>query len=773
MARKFSVIYQQDSMDCGPACLAMICKQYGRPTPLAELRELTQIGKEGVNILGISEAAESLGFKTLAVQLTIDQLSEEIKLPAVLHWSQEHFVVLVEVKKSLFSKKKRHFVIADPANGLIDLEESTFKHHWLSSSIDGEKVGVALLLDITEAVYTGQKNTEVDAGKALKNAFSYLWTYKTQLFQLLFSILISSIFQLLLPFLTQSIVDTGIETRDIHFIYVVMMAQIALFIGKLTVDFIRSWVLLHISTRINVSILTDFIIKLMKLPIRFFDSKQTGDILQRMNDHHRIESFLTGSSLSAIFSTISLLIFSVVLFIYNPIVFFIFILSGGLYVFWISLFLKKRKDLDYKRFGISSQEQSTTVQMIQGMQEIKLQGCEKQVRWNWERIQAKLFNLNGKTLSLEQWQQSGALFINEGKNILVTFFCARAVINSEMTLGVMLAVTYIIGQLNSPLEQLINYVRSWQSARISMERLNEIHDLEDEEPSHLSFMKELPVPLTSKLHGGTKKNERFNYADTTAAEKAPERSYEMTSPLVMENISFTYPGAGNVPVLEKINLHIPPGKTTAIVGGSGSGKTTLLKLLLRFYDPQEGIIYFGDTPFGKISHKSWRMHCGVVMQDSFIFSDSIAANIAVGAEKVDVDRLQYAVKIANIEEFISELPLGFNTKIGPEHGGISMGQRQRILIARAVYRNPDYIFLDEATNSLDSNNEKTIIENLKQFFNGKTVVVVAHRLSTVKHADQIIVIDHGKIAERGTHAELVQLKGKYYTLVKNQLELGN
>lgn len=768
-------MYQQDSMDCGPTCLAMVCKHYGKDIPLALLRERTQIGKEGVNILGISEAAEGIGFKTLAVQLTYEQLTQEIKLPSILHWTQSHFVVLAGVQKKWFSKHSS-LIIADPARGLANIDPATFKQQWLSSTIDGEKVGVALLFEPTEALYE-QQNEKKTSGLAFKNAFSYLWNYKRQLFQLIISLLVSALLQLILPFLTQSIVDTGINTQNLHFIYFVLMAQIALFVGKLSIDFIRSWLLLYISTRINISILTDFIIKLMKLPIRFFDSKQTGDLLQRMNDHHRIESFLTGSSLSALFSVISLFVFSVVLTFYNPLVFLIFILSAGLYVLWIILFLKKRKNLDYKRFGVSSREQSATIQMIQGMQEIKLQGCEKQVRWKWERIQAKLFNLNRKTLSLEQWQGSGALFINEGKNILITFLCARAVIEGNMTLGMMLAVSYIIGQLNGPVEQLINYVRSWQSAKISMERLNEIHYMEDEEPAHTTFLKALPVALTGKLTGGKKYekpySENFNETLTYEPHDHPS-SAELSIPSVqLKNITFTYPGAGNIPVLENVDLLIPSGKTTAIVGGSGSGKTTLLKLLLRFYEPQSGELFFGETPFQEISHKVWRKHCGVVMQDSFIFSDTIAANIAVGYEKIDMQRLRYAARIANISEFIEGLPLGFNTKIGPENGGISMGQRQRILIARAVYRNPDYIFLDEATNSLDSSNEKTIIENLKQFFQGKTVIVVAHRLSTVKHADQIIVLDKGRIAEKGSHQELVQLKGKYYTLIRNQLELGN
>ncbi len=553
-------------------------------------------------------------------------------------------------------------------------------------------------------------------------------------------LLLGSLLQLILPFLTQSLIDTGVNTGNLPFVYVVLFAQLALFAGRLGVDFIRSWILYHISSRINISILTDFLIKLMKLPVSYFDSKKTGDIMQRMNDHSRIQNFLTGTSLSTLFSLFNLVIFSVVLAMYNMGIFAVFAAASVLYILWIFIFLKKRKTLDYKQFDIAAAEQSKTMEIVQGMQEIKLHGCEKPKRWQWERLQARTFRLGMKGLALNQWQQTGAFFINEGKNIFITFLAAKAVINHEggMTLGGMLAIQYIIGQLNGPIEQMISFVQSWQLAKISLDRLNEIHSLTDEEPSDKLLSTTLPTDKTIELI----------------------------------NVSFTYPGAGNDAVLKNINLIIPNGKTTAIVGTSGSGKTTLLKLLLKFYAPQKGNVKVGGNNIENLSHKTWRKAIGVVMQESFIFNDSIAANIAVDGESIDTTRLKQAAITANILEFIESLPLGFNTKIGSEGVGVSAGQKQRILIARAVYKNPDYIFFDEATNSLDANNETVIMKNLAEFFYNRTVIVVAHRLSTVKNADQIVVLNKGTITEAGTHAELIQLKGEYFTLVRNQLELG-
>ncbi len=818
----FRLYRQYDSMDCGPNCLQMVGKHYGKSFSIQTLRDKTQIGKEGVNMLGISEAAESIGFRASSQQLTYPKLVKDALLPSILHWDQNHFVVL-------YKAKRNKLFVADPAKGLIRYSEQEFRQHWITDKNDGQEEGIALLLEPTPKFYEVLEDAPSasenmgQTGLAFKNIFNYILPYNKFVFQLFLGLGVASIIQLLLPFLTQSVVDVGVNTGNIHFVYIVLLAQLALFAGKLVVDFVRSWLLLHISTRINVSILTDFLIKLMRLPVSFFDSKRTGDILQRMNDHSRIESFLTGSSLNVLFSFINLLIFSAVLALFNFYIFVVFLSASIAYALWVILFLKKRKQLDYKRFDIAAREQGATIQMVQGMQEIKLHGCEKTMRWNWESLQARLFKLSMKSLSLNQWQQSGAFFINEGKNIFITFLAAKAVIDGQMTLGTMLAVQYIIGQLNSPIEQMIGFIQSWQNAKISMDRLNEIHTIEDEEPAHKNFLLELPASFTRRLAGGQallyndshQGPVRDDYTNGNTLESIQENnllpeevlkedSYAFSfsetkdeSSIILKNVSFTYTGAGNEPVLKNINLNIPVGKTTAIVGVSGSGKTTLLKLLLKFYEAQRGEIRLTPNPrlndsvgqasplgerneipgkrganLSNISHRVWRSHCGVVMQESFVFSDTIAKNIAVGVEKIDMDRLYHAVKVANINHFIDELPLGFNTKIGPEGTGISMGQKQRILIARAVYRNPDFIFFDEATNSLDANNESVILNNLQSFFNGRTVVVVAHRLSTVKNADQIVVLNNGEISERGTHHELINLKREYYTLVKNQLELG-
>ena len=726
----FPFYKQPDQMDCGPSCLRMIAKYYGKNFSLQKIRDITGINREGVSLLGISEAAEKLGFRSMGSRLALQQL-KEAELPAVLHWNQNHFVVLYKVNAG------RVYHIADPGKGLIKYTEAEFLQHWLSANNNGHTQGIALLLSPTPGFY----QQEGDQNKTLSISFllRYLFRYKQLIVQLFVGLGVGSLLQLIVPFLTQSVVDIGINTRNLNFIYIVLIAQTMLFLGRMSVDFIRSWILLHISTRVNISILTDFLIKLMKLPMSFFDTKMTGDIMQRMNDQKRIESFLTGSTLNIIFSMFNLVVFTVILAYYNINIFFIFLSSSVLYSLWVVAFLKKRRDLDFKRFDISSKNQSNVVQLIAGMQEIKLNNCEQQKRWEWEHLQAGLFRFSIKSLSLGQLQQAGAFFINEGKNILITFLVAKAVIDGQLTLGGMMAVQYIVGQVNSPIEQLLGFIQQLQDAKISLERLNEIHQMEDEEPVDKIFSKQLPT----------------------------NQSIELC------NLTFTYPGAGNEPVIKGLNLFIPQGKTTAIVGMSGSGKTTLLKLLLRFYVPEIGEIKVGQSYLEQISYGFWRGQCGTVMQDGFIFSDSIAKNIAVADEYPDMEKLKHAINVSNINDLIESLPLGLNTKIGAEGNGISQGQKQRILIARAVYKNPAYIFFDEATNALDANNERVIMENLEAFFEGKTVVVVAHRLSTVKNADNIVVIAKGMIVEEGTHLKLTQKKGEYYHLVKNQLELGN
>lgn len=735
---KFSFFKQQDAMDCGPTCLRMVSKYYGKSIAINHLRNLTEIGKEGVNLLGISYAAEKQGFRTRQVKISFNELLHDAPLPAIIHWGQNHFVVLTP------NSKLKKIEIADPAKGLLKYTKKEFLQFWASTTNGDEELGIALLLEPTPAFYETNYLNEFDEttkGKAIgwQSLLQYFLQQKKYIVQLVLGLLVGSLLQLILPFLTQSIVDTGIQTHNLQFIYIILFAQFALFFGRTTVEFIRSKILLHISTKVNLSILSDFWIKLMKLPLSYFDTKQTGDIIQRLGDHRRIESFLTGSALSTLFSLFNLVIFSFVMLQYNVAVFFIFLMGSLLYFLWIKIFLQFRRNLDFKRFAIAAKENTATMQLIYGMQEIKLNNVEHLRRWEWESLQAGLFKLSYKSLSLSQYQQAGAFFINEGKNILITFFVAKSVIDGQLTLGAMLAVQYIIGQLNSPVEQLIGFIQQAQDAKISLERLNEIHELEEEEPNNKQFIEQLPNNKTIS----------FN------------------------KLSFTYPGAGNEPVLQQVDLQIAQGKVTAIVGMSGSGKTTLLKLLLKFYDKYNGEIKIGETNLKNISPRFWRSQCGSVMQDGFIFNDTIANNIAVSDANPNYEKLVHACTVANILPFIESLPLGFNTKIGAEGNGISAGQKQRLLIARAVYKNPEYLFFDEATNALDANNEKAIMVNLAEFSKGKTVVVVAHRLSTVKGADNIVVLNNGQITECGTHEELTQREGEYYQLVKNQLELGN
>lgn len=723
-------------MDCGPTCLRIVAKYYGRSISLEYLRNKSQYGKAGVSMLGLSDAAEAIGLKSVGAKLSFEQLINDAPHPAIIHWDHYHFVVLTP------GSTKNKLIIADPAKGLIKLNREEFLKHWISTTEHETGKGTTLLLEATPT-FKEMDFTDEEQNVKTKIGWSYLFGYvrehKSYFFQIVLGLLLGSVLQLIFPYLTQSIVDTGINSRDINFIQIVLAAQLMLLFSQTVVEFIRSRILLHISTRINISLLSGFWAKLLKLPMQFFDSKHPGDIIQRIGDHHRIESFLTGTALNTIFSIVNLILFSFVLLSYSTSIFIIFTAGSLLYLFWIRFFLTYRRKLDYQRFTIASKENNATMQLVYGMQEIKLNNAENTYRWAWEGLQAGLFKLNFKSLSLTQYQQVGAFFINQGKNILITFIVANLVIEGKLTMGMMLAIQYIIGQLNSPIEQLIGFTQQAQDARISLERLNDIHVLDDEEPANKQLNHYLPQEQSISI----------------------------------KNLSFTYPGAGNEPVLKNINLIIPQGKVTAIVGMSGSGKSTLIKLLLRFYESYKGDIHLGSANLKIISPKFWRSVCGSVMQDSFIFNDNIQKNITVTNDKVDNERLVNACKTANILSFIESLPLGFYTKLGAEGNGISGGQKQRLAIARAVYKDPQFIFFDEATNSLDANNEKVILENLQQFFNGKTAIVVAHRLSTVKNADKIVVLENGEIVEEGTHAELTLIKGKYYELVKNQLELGS
>lgn len=732
MNRKaFPHYIQLDSMDCGPTCLRMITKFYGRSYSLQYLREHAFITREGVSMLGISDAAEQIGFRTMGVRVTLGQLDTELPLPCILHWNQRHFVVCYKIKNG-------KYYIADPASKRLVYEKEEFEHCWFSTQVEGKDTGTALLLEPGPEFYDREEDVK-DKKRELSFFFRYLTPYKRELFQLILGMLTGSILQLIMPFLTQSLVDTGIRDGNLSFITLILIAQVVIFVAQLSVGFIRSWILLHMNTRINIALISDFLAKLMRLPLHFFDTKMVGDIMQRIGDHNRIESFMTGTSISTLFSFVNFIVFGFVLAYYDLTILGLFLLGNGLYVTWILLFMRYRRELDIKRFAQAASEQSNLFQLITSMQEIKLNNCETEKRWEWERIQVKLFKISIKGLALGQYQQLGSVFFNQTTNILISFLAARAVVSGEMTLGMMMSLTYIVGQLTSPIEQFIGFARSFQDAKISLERLGEIHQREDEEQTLALKVNVLPENRT----------------------------------LYIEDLSFSYDGADRDYVLDHINLRIPQHKVTAVVGASGSGKTTLIKLLLGFYDPNKGSIKIGDLSLKNINPHVWRAHTGCVMQDGFIFSDTIAKNIAVGAEVIDKERLLHAVTVANIRDFIDSLPLGYNTKIGMEGNGVSQGQRQRILIARAVYKNPEFIFFDEATNALDANNEREIMEHLHLFYKGKTVIVVAHRLSTVRDADNIVVLDKGRVVEEGTHEELTARRGVYYKLVKNQLELGN
>ncbi|KGE13339.1 peptidase domain-containing ABC transporter [Sphingobacterium deserti] len=728
MLKRFPHYKQMDQMDCGATCLRMVFKYYGQLVSIHKIRKLCQTTKAGVNLLGISEAAEKLGFRTYGVRLSLEQLWEA-ELPCILHWNQNHFVVLYKIKKG-------KYYVADPASGLLTYDEKEFAKNWFSTKELHN--GLSLLLSPGPRFYQLDEE-EPQLKLNWRKVVSYFYKYKRLFVQLILGMLLGTILQLITPFLTQSVVDIGINTKNINFINLILIAQLMLFIGQTSVSFIRSWIMLHITTRVNIAILTDLLIKIMRLPMTFFDLKTHGDIMQRMGDQQRVESFITGNTLNTLFSLVNMLVFGILLIIYHKLIFAIFFAATLLYTLWILLFMKYRRELDHRRFKISSDNQTYMVEMIQSVKDIKLNNAQKQKRWGWEALQAKLFKFKVDSLTLSQYQSIGSLAINQLKGILITFVAAKAVIDGEMTLGGMMAVQYIVGMVASPVESLLGFMQSYQDAKISMERLNEIYEAEEEEILEKDYLRQLPAEKTIEVR----------------------------------NLTFRYYGAGNEPIFSNLNLTFPAGKTTAIVGTSGSGKTTILKLLLRFYEAEEGEILIGGKKLDQIDFTLWRDSCGFVLQDNYVFADTIEGNIAVKDEIPDQQKLEDAIHIANLNEFIAEQPFGLATKIGTAGKGISQGQRQRLMIARAVYKQPEFLFLDEATNSLDANNEKVITDNLDTFFEQRTVIVVAHRLSTVKNADNIIVLEKGQVVEQGTHTTLTAQRGKYYELVKNQLELGN
>lgn len=727
---------QMELMDCGPASLKMIAKHYGKSYTMQTLREHSFITREGVSMQGISDAAEYIGFRTLGVRITFEQLVDDVTLPCILHWNQNHFVVCYRIKRRKGGNDRIY--IADPASKKLTYNKEDFLKCWLSTKQNDTPKGLALILE-PGPDFDAIKDEPTSTKRDLLFFLRYFLPYKKQIILLLFLLLAGSGIQMVFPFLTQALVDKGINGKDLGFITLLLIAQLTLFLSQMMVSFVRSWTLLKVNAKIDIALISDFLMKLMRLPLNFFDTKKTGDIMQRIGDHSRIKQFLMGSAMNIIFSAFNFVIYAAILGYYHLPILGLFLFGNTFYVLWILFFMRYRKTLDTKRFNLAATEKSNIVQLVQGMQEIKLNNCERRKRWEWQRIQLKLFKVNVKSLQLDQTQQIGSLFFSQITNILITFLAAKTVVEGSMTLGMMMSLTYIIGQVSAPIHDFISFAQTFQDAKISIERLNEVHQKEDEEQHIQKKLAELPLDKS----------------------------------IILDHVSFSYSGAKRGYALENVSLVIPAQKVTAIVGSSGSGKTTLIKLIQGFYNPIEGEILVGDTQLSAINPHLWRSKTGSVMQDGYIFSDSIERNIAVADDKVNAERLQHAISVANISDYIDSLPLRQYTKIGNDGNGLSHGQRQRILIARAVYKDPEYIFLDEATNALDANNEKVIMDNLSEFYKGKTVLIAAHRLSTVRNADNIIVLDKGHIIEQGTHQQLTNKRGAYYKLIRNQLELGN
>ena len=741
MKKRFPIYKQLDSADCGPTCLRMIAKYYGRKFEITKLRDYCYAGKNGASLLGINDAAEKIGFRCRGVKSNFDRFVNNAIFPCIVHWREDHFIVVTQVKVKTTTDNKwiGKIYVADPGFGIITYSVDEFLDGWINDLVSEEEKGSFLMIVPTLEFYHPKSDTDnIQKEFELSHFFSYIKPFKKMFLQVIFGMLISLGFSFVLPFLTQSIVDVGIMNNNMNFIYLILAAQLIIALSELIISYLQGWILLHTTSRVSISMISDFVTKILGLPMSFFDSKKTGDIIQRIGDHSRIQTFFTGTSIGTAMSFLSFFVFAIILGFYNLYMLLIFVIGHALYVTWVMLFLKIRRELDYKYFDKASKTQSNIIEIITGAEDIKLNGCEQKMRNKWESIQAELFHIGIKGLRINQIQGGGAFFFSNITNITLSIFSAYLVINGEITLGMMMSLSYIIGQLKGPVGAFIGFVHAYQDAKISMERLGEVH-LADSEESQLD----------NKVNYLTFKDKDIN----------------------INNLTFSYTGINTPAVLKNITFTIHHNKTTAIVGESGSGKTTLIKLLLNYFPPQSGDIKIGDVKLSNISTPYWRKNCASVMQNNTIFSASIAENIALSSDIIDRDRLYQASLTANIHDFIEQLPSGYNTKIGPEGDGLSQGQKQRIHIARAIYKNPNFIFFDEATNALDANNEKVIIENLKTFFGGKTAVVVAHRLSTVKYADQIIVLSNGEVAEIGTHGSLIEKQGIYYRLVKNQLEI--
>jgi ATP-binding cassette subfamily B protein len=710
-------------MDCGPSCLKIIARYYGKYYSLQYLRDKCGTTREGVSFLDLSYAAESIGLRTLSVKATVDDLRDSLPLPCIIHWNNSHFIVVYKVTKA-------KVYVSDPDKGLLSYSLRDFRQCWYD---EGASKGSAMALEPQADFRQREAGEKLERKKTLQNFLGYFRPYGKSFTNLFAVMLVATILQAFLPFISKAVIDVGIHTNDLHFIDLVLIGNVIIIASITLSNAVRDWILLHITSRVNISIISDYLIKLMKLPVTFFENKMVGDILQRAGDLERIRSFIMSNSLNLLFSSITFLIFSVILLVYNINIFIVFLAGSTLYVAWVLGFLKIRRKLDWEYFDLISRNQSFWVETVSAIQDIKLNNYEKAKRWKWEKVQARMYKVNQRVLTVTNWQNSGAQFIDSLKNLLITFFAARAVINGDITFGVMISTQFIIGMLNGPVTQFISFIVSAQYAHISFLRLNEVHRMQDEEEGDKNCSIQLPNNKS----------------------------------LILKNVSFQY--SINAPyTIKNISLIIPQGKVTAIVGDSGSGKSTLLKLLLRLYQPSHGEILIGGMNIGNVSLKQWRDKVGAVMQDGKIFNDTIMNNIVLDDEHTDYDRLKKAVSAANIAAEIEQLPLGYSTVMGEMGRGLSGGQKQRILIARALYKDPDYLFFDEATNSLDTINEQKIVRALDQIFQDKTVVVIAHRLSTIRKADQIIVLKDGMIAEIGDHEGLIKRKGQYYQLARSQ-----